>query len=199
MFMHIPNIKSDSPQVVALIKEIEKNIGSISSHSVFEKLSALIEDKCREHVSVTTLERIWGYSTRGCNNISVRILDILARFIGYADWKSFCKDIFKVCGVESEMFVAKDVVNSSELVEGCCLRLGWLPDRICEVEYIGNNRFVAIRAGNSSIRPGDSFCCLQIQKGRELYMDCFLRKGEHSSANRYVVGQLSGLTLVEVL
>ena len=192
------NIRSDSPQVVALIKEIEKNIGRISSHSVFERLSALIEDKCREHVSVTTLERIWGYSTRGCNNISVRILDILAKFIGSADWSSFCKNVLKECGAESEMFVAKDVVNSSELFVGCCLRLGWLPDRICEVEYIGNNRFVAIRTENSSIRPGDSFCCLQIQKGRELYMDCFLRKGEKSSGSRYVVGQLNGLTTVEM-
>lgn len=193
------NIRSDAPQVVALKKEVEKKTGSVSSHSVFERVSALVEAECSEHISVTTLERLWGYSTRGSNNISVRILDILARFVGAGDWDGFCRNVLELHGVESEMFVAKDVINSSDLVVGDCLRLGWLPDRLCEVEYVGNNRFVAIRTENSSIRPGDSFSCLQIQKGRELYMDCFARKGEPVGDNRYVVGQLSGLTVVEIL
>ena len=193
------NIRSDAPQVVALKKEIEKKTGSVSSHSAFERVSALVEAECSEHISVTTLERLWGYSTRGSNNISVRILDILSRFVGAVDWNGFCRNVLELCGVESEMFVAKDVINCSELLVGDCLRLGWLPDRVCEVEYIGNNRFFAIRTENSSIRPGDSFSCIQIQKGRELYMDCFARKGEAVGDNRYVVGQLNGLTIVEIL
>ena len=68
------NIRSDAPQVVALKKEVEKKIGSISSHSAFERVSALVEAECSEHISVTTLERLWGYSTRGSNNISVQTL-----------------------------------------------------------------------------------------------------------------------------
>ena len=49
--------------------------------------------------------------------------------------------------------------------------------------------------------PGDSFSCLQIQKGRELYMDCFARSGEEvcNSTNRYVVGQISGITIIEIV
>lgn len=193
------NIRSDAPQVVALRNEVEKIAGSVSSHSVFEKLSGLIEIKCREYVSVTTLERLWGYSTRGSNNISVRILDILARFTGSKDFKNFCEEVLKERCLESEMFVADDVINSNELAVGTCIRLAWLPDRICEVEYVGNNRFVVSRTENSSIRPGDSFSCIQIQKGRELYMDCFVRKGESGSCNRYVVGQLNGITMVDII
>ena len=183
------NIRSDAPQVVALRNEVEKIAGTVSSHSVFEKLLGLIEIKCHEYVSVTTLERLWGYSTRGSNNISVRILDILARFTGSKDFKNFCEEVLKERCLESEMFVAKDAIICSELAVGTCIRLAWLPDRVCEVEYIGNNR----------IRPGDSFSCIQIQKGRELYMDCFARKGEPVGSDRYVVGQLSGLTIVEIL
>lgn len=193
------NIRSDAPQVVALRNEVEKIAGTVSSHSVFEKLSGLIEIKCHEYVSVTTLERLWGYSTRGSNNMSVRILDILARFTGSKDFKNFCEEVLKERCLESEMFVAKDAIICSELAVGTCIRLAWLPDRVCEVEYIGNNRFFAIRTENSSIRPGDSFSCIQIQKGRELYMDCFARKGEPVGSDRYVVGQLSGLTIVEIL
>lgn len=193
------NIRSDAPQVVVLKKEIENVIGAVSSHSFFEKLSANIEARCSEHISVTTLERLWGYSTRGSNNISVRILDILARFTGAKDFNNFCREVLEDSSIESEMFVAKDAIICSELTVGTCIRLAWLPDRVCEVEYIGNNRFVAIRTENSSIRPGDSFSCIQIQKGRELYMDCFARKGEPVGSGRYVVGQLSGLTIVEIL
>lgn len=193
------NIRSDAPQVVALKNEVEKIAGTVSSHSVFEKLSGLIEIKCREYVSVTTLERLWGYSTRGSNNISVRILDILARFTGAKDFNNFCREVLEDSSIESEMFVAKDAIICSELTVGTCIRLAWLPDRVCEVEYVGNNRFVAIRTDNSSIKPGDSFSCIQIQKGRELYMDCFARKGEAVGDNRYVVGQLNGLTIVEIL
>lgn len=193
------NIRSDAPQVVALKKEIEKIAGRVSSHSVLEKLSVCVEEKCREHISVTTLERLWGYSTRGSNNISVRILDILARFAGANDWSSFCTDFLKENCVESEMFVAKDAIICSELAVGTYVKLAWLPDRVCEVEYIGNNRFVAISTENSTIKPGDSFSCIQIQKGRELYMDCFARKGEIVGNNRYVVGQLNGLTIVEIM
>ena len=76
-----------------------------------------------------------------------------------------------------------------------------MPDRVCEVEYLGNNRFVATACWNSSIRPGDRVSCLTIQKGRELYMDNFVRCGEEPPvpAARYVVGQTSGLTMAKII
>ncbi len=198
-FYIVMNIKSDTPQVAALKKEIEKIAGRMTSHSMFQKVSTLVEQECGEHISVTTLERLWGYSTRGSNNISVRILTILAEFVGAHDWDSFCRKIAVEQKKESDIFVADGAIWCGDLAVGTRIRLGWMPDRICEAEYIGNNRFIALKTENSSIKPGDSFCCLQIQKGRELYMDCFTRKGESMSSDRYVVGQLSGLTLVEIL
>ena len=42
---------------------------------------------------------------------------------------------------------------------------------------------------------------MQIQKGRELYMDCFTRSGEDDEASkaRYVVGQINGITIMEII
>ena len=194
------SINMDSPQIVALREEIEKLVGKMYSHSNFIHLSGLIGYKCKEHISVTTLERIWGYSTRNASRISVRTLDVIARFVDCADWENYCKLLHENNNQSSLIFQAPDTINSNNLIVGTRVKLAWLPDRVCEVEYLGNNRFVATRCENSSIRPGDSFSCLQIEKGRELYMDNFARSGEEPATDtRYVVGQISGLTTAEII
>ena len=76
----------DSPQLAALREEIEELVGKMYSHSTVTHLSGLSGYKCKEHISVTTLERIWGYSTRNASKISVRTLDVIARFVDCDDW-----------------------------------------------------------------------------------------------------------------
>jgi hypothetical protein len=104
-------------------------------------------------------------------------------------------------GKESDLFLTK-AISAQSLKEGTRLLLGWQPDRICEIKYLGNNRFEVIRTENSSINPGDSFSCLLFEKGRELYLDLFQRAEENGEPNpeaRYVVGQRNGLTTLEII
>ena len=56
-----------------------------------EQLSQLIDERLHQHVSTSTLKRLWGYVT---NEFAPRTstLNILAQFAGYADWNSFCKE-----------------------------------------------------------------------------------------------------------
>ena len=194
-------ININTPQIWALRCEVEKVFWKISSHSDLEKLSEEIELKYKEHVSVSTLERLWNYSTRNATNISVRILDIFSRIVGADNWKDFCDKYHKNSNRESELFENKKTINCGTLKVGTQITIGWLPDRICEVEYMGDYRFVATHTENSSIKPGDSFRCLQIERGRELYMDCFTRQGEEmeNSSARYVVGQANGITIIEII
>ncbi len=193
-------ININTPQIIALRNEVERIFGKITSHSYLQKLSEEIEYKCKEHVSVSTLERLWNYSTRNVNNISVRILDIISRFVDAENWEHFCQEQQKNGNKESELFESKNAINCDNLKKGTLIKLGWAPDRICEIEYIGDNRFIATHTQNSSIKPGDSFKCLQMEQGRELYMDCFTRKGEEMNNNtaRYVVGQSSGITIIGI-
>ena len=192
-------ININTPQIIALRNEVERIFGKITSHSYLQKLSEEIEYKCKEHVSVSTLERLWNYSTRNVNNISVRILDIISRFVDAENWEHFCQEQQKNGNKESKLFESKNAINCDKLEKGTLIKLGWAPDRICEIEYIGDNRFIATHTQNSSIKPGDSFKCLQMEQGRELYMDCFTRKGEdmNNSTARYVVGQSNGITIIE--
>ncbi len=190
------SINIEMPQVAALRREVEKVVGNVGGHDKFVKLTELIENKCKEHISVTTLERLWGYSTRNANKISERILDIIARFVDANNWEDFCIGLSR--NRESILFEGDDIINCDSLKIGSRIRLGWQPDRMCEVEYLGNYRFVATKVENSTIRPGDTFRCLQIQKGKELHMDNFTRCNEQeSSCARYIVGRTNGLSVVE--
>ena len=123
--------------------------------------------------------------------------EALSRYVGKATWKEFCDELKSSSPVESEEFAGESIV-SSYLQAGQRLQLGWLPDRLITVQYLGVNRFVVLESLNSSLLPGDSFECLQIQTGRQLYLDRFTRVSSDKES-RYVVGDRSGLTLVRLL
>ena len=190
------SVEIESPRIEALKKEVEKLVGRINGHDKLAKLTALIETECKEHVSITTLQRLWGYSTRRADKISERILDIVSKFVGAESWDDFCTK--QSANRESVLFAGKDIINCDSLKIGCRIKLGWQPDRICEVKYLGDYSFVAIKTENSTIRPGDTFRCLQIQKGKELHMDNFTRCNDPlSSSARYVVGRTNGISVAE--
>lgn len=191
------NIKSDIPQITLLKQKVEKSIDfPLSTHGDFLRLSAGIEFMLREHMSESTLERLWGYSTRRYDTVSLRTLNVLSRFIGLNSWEQFCDNLSK-SGVESELF-SGNTIDTSNLAVGTRIRLGWPPDRLCTVRYLGDNRFIAEETENSTMQPGDTFSCLQFQKGRELHLDDF-RKADPSERYRYVVGLNTGLTTLDLL
>lgn len=191
------NIKTDIPQIALLRQQIEKSIDfPLNTHGDFLRLSAGIEFTLREHMSESTLERLWGYSTRRYDTVSVRTLNVLCRFIGIHSWEEFCKSLTSE-GHDSELFTGS-TINTADLVVGTRIKIGWLPDRMCTVRYLGDNRFVAEETQNSTMQSGDTFSCLQFQKGRELHLDDF-RKADPSERFRYVVGINSGLTTLEII
>lgn len=196
-FCHVMNIQTDIPQISLLRKAVEQAIDfPLSTHGDFLRLSAGIEFTLREHMSESTLERLWGYSTRHYDTVSVRTLNVLARFVGYQSWEEFCTTAEKT-GSESELF-ADQAICSAGLNVGDRLRIGWPPDRVCIIRYLGDNNFIAEETLNSTMQPDDTFSCIQIQKGRPLHLDNF-RKAGSAEKLRYVVGINTGLTLLEVI
>ena len=147
-------------------------------------------------MSESTLERLWGYSTRRYDTVSERTLNVLARFVGLRSWEHFCQSISTASG-ESELFTGS-TINTSDLEVGSRIRIGWPPDRICVIRYLGDNRFVAEQTLNSTMQAGDTFSCLQFQKGRQLQMDNFCKNGS-SEMQRYIVGINTGLTTLEII
>ena len=101
------NIKSDLPQIAQLKRQVEQSIDfPLSTHGDFLRLSAGIEFTLREHMSESTLERLWGYSTRHYESVSMRTLNVLSRFVGYKGWDDFCAFLQRN-SVDSDLFVAE--------------------------------------------------------------------------------------------
>lgn len=196
------NFKTNLPEIATLRSRVkEKAQLALDTHFHFVQLVAELENELHEHMSETTLERVWGYSTRGYDTVSRRTLDVLSRYLGSKNWEDFCQLLRDEAARESQLFTTKALIAQS-LPIGTRLLIGWQPNRICEIRYLGNNRFEAIRTENSSIQPGDRFSCLLFEKGRELYMDLFQRANEDGEPNpeaRYVVGQNNGLSTLEIL
>lgn len=202
IFVTVMNFKTDLPQIMALRQQVEAKVEHpMKTHGDFLRLVKTIENELKEHISESTLERVWGYSTRGYDTISLHTLSLLARFIGDTGFQSFCERLKDEAQVESEMFLAEAIITK-DLEVGDRLQLGWQPNRLILVRYLGEHRFVVEETENSSIQPGDKFSCLQIQKGREMYMDLFQRASEVGQPNpnaRYVVGQQHGLTTLKII
>jgi len=192
------SILVNRPEVTALRQQVETVYGRApETHNGFIALVDTLDAALHEHLSESTLERLWGYSSRGTEAISIRTLDVLSRYVGAAGWKDFCARLKADSPIESEEFGGDSVVSYG-LTPGTRLRLGWMPDRIVTVEYLGEHRFVVRESINSSLQPGDSFECVQLQKGRPLYLDRFRRAGSDNES-RYVAGERNGLTLLKVL
>lgn len=194
------SIQANIPQIAALRHEVESREGrTLSTHLHFVSLTEKIETHLHEHISPTTLERVWGYSTRHYDTVSQRTLDVLARYVGRESWESYCTYLKQTANTESDFFT-DGILSVSSLSVGTRLRLGWQPDRLCEVRYMGDYRFIVESVTNGSLRVGDTFSCLQFQPGKVLYMDCFEREGEHSEQRgRYAVGRENGLTLLTIV
>ena len=189
------SVSINIPEVRALLNRVEEAFKlPLATHNAFISLVDDIDLKLHEHLSESTLERLWGYSTRHSEAVSIRTLDVLSRYVDFASWPIFCKDLKLSGQIESEEFDG-EAVSSLALEKGCRLTLSWLPNRTITIEYIGGNRFTVLESVNSSLKPGDSFECLQFQKGRPLYLDHFRRPGSPKET-RYVVGEEHGLTSI---
>lgn len=195
-------IESRRPEIAALRTRVEEVAGLTPAvHADFVILSDKIQKSLREHVSESTLERLWNYSTRRYETVSLRTLNVLACFAGHDSWKTFCQLLSTEGGIESDLFDYESVL-SVDLKPGDLVRIGWQPDRRCEIRYLGDNRFEAIKCLNSKMQPGDRFSCMQFQLGSPLYLDLYrssVSDNDSIKPIRYGIGLKNGLTGLQVI
>ena len=195
-FCNAMAIKSNIPQIAALRHRVEERFGKpLAVHADFLALVAVIEMEQRQHISESTLERVWGYSTRGYDTVSLRTLDVLSMYGAGCLWGKFCQQFDAEC--ESLLFNIERVV-AINLTIGDRVRIGWLPDRVCEVRYLGENRFITERCKNSKMHEGDTFSCLQFSLGEEATLCDFCQAGS-SHTQTYIIGKKHGLTILSVI
>ncbi len=80
---------------------------------------------------------------------------------------------------------------AQELFAGERLRLIWQPERICDIEYLGNLQFRVVASENTRLKAGDTFECSLIIEGEPLYLDNLRQDGQQPIS--YVCGNKSGV------
>lgn len=192
-------IDSKIPEVSVLRGEVERTFGRpLQIHSDFEALREEIFERTRQHVSETTLERLWEYSTRGYEGVQRRTLDVLCGYIGVESWQKFTDNLKKTALSESAFF-DEDTVNASSLAPGDRIRIGWHPDREIIIRYEGGDRFFTEESRNAKIQPGDTFSCLQFQLHAPLYLENLRDSAGAQRGVRYGVGLRNGITMLQLL
>lgn len=135
-----------------LCNDIEKSLGKeMHTPSDFDLLRECIYNRLHILISSTTLKRIWGYLNDGV--IARRgTFDILARFLGFRDYNHYEKDVDTYKDeIQSYPFLSYKLNVMEELVPGDKVRILWLPNRSCEVIYLGNLRFKVLHSCHTRI------------------------------------------------
>ena len=170
--------------------DIETALGrTLSTPKDFDYLRERIYARLRVFVGRSTLMRIWGY----VDEVEPRnsTLGILAQFLGYKDWEDYQQNALLPKEQQSNPVMNRRLSVKDALKYGHRLRLTWQPQRVCDVEYLGNLSFEVIASENTRLRVGDTFQCSLIIEGEPLYIDN-LKQGDCPPV-AYVCGKKSGV------
>lgn len=188
-------IAKEIPELNYLLREVEQKYGRrLSTSTDFEALSVVIEREINELLSASTLKRLWGYVTS--NPVPrATTLDILSRFLGKRDFISFCNGLKNSPAYESSFFSAK-FVPSSSLEKNTTITVGWNPNRVVTLRYLGDFKYRVIKSENSHLEVDDEFELASFILGYPLYIQRILRKGAYTPS--YIAGASDGLTVLNI-
>lgn len=175
----------------ALCEAVEQKYGKqMQTVQDFERLEEKIHDKTKEHVSASTLMRVWGYRKEG---VSTRqsTLDVMARYLGYADYVTFCQWAPNKDDEPQSDEVVSRHLRTSDLKVGQYVELTWQPDRRCVVQLQKGKVYKVIEAEQTKLSVGDTFLCDIFIEGEPLYLSQLIHEGR--SPMVYVAGKKSGI------
>ena len=98
---------------------------------------------------------------------------------------------------EESDFIHTNAIHADECQNGDRVRIAWLPDRICVLNYLGDYRWRVEEAVNSKLHVGDTFSCRVMAQGEVLNVDHVVTA--NGTFEGYYMGRKNGLTLVERL
>lgn len=187
-------MKKNSPEILQLRRDIEISVTRhINTPADFEFLSGVIWERTKTPISPTTLKRLWGY-IEGADNTRQCTLDLLSNALGFADWEAYTANLEKNSENQSDFLNAKHI-KSSDLQIGDIIEIKWMPNRICQLRYEGNCKYLILKSENSKLSVGDTFSCMFFITGQPLYLDNLVH--EKSAPTSYVIGKRDGLISVE--
>jgi hypothetical protein len=185
------------PELGELLQQVEgKFAHRLSTTTDYELLTFVIERETGEMISASTLKRLWGYVSYS-STPRIATMDTLCRYIGYKDFKAFCKALKESGAIVSTFFTSK-TIEASSLKEGSRVLIGWSPNRLVELRFLGGTSFEVVSAQNAKLQVRDRFDASEFIMGAPLFIACLHRR-DGSVTPPYVAAKADGLSVLEVL
>lgn len=179
-----------------ILRRLKDKVGlDMAKSSDFDILSQSIIDSTSENLSVNTLKRLFGFKT---DKVVPRVstMDIIAQYLGYADYGSLIKDLGEDADIS--LFTPIDCLEVQELEKGTQIRVAYDPNRVFFLTYLGDCQFIVNNVeGSKSIRKGDLLTITQLAVGHRFVVAHVVRDGEDLGA--YESAKFKGLKSVEII
>lgn len=129
-----------TPEIEELKSLIEQKYGKmLCTTTDFEEFSIYLKQKWGKSISSSTLKRLYGYVNDDHKPRNIT-LDALAQYIGYNNYAEFTKWLKNSTKYNSSFFMAQQVI-SNDLQEGKEISIGWSPNRILRLRYLGESTY----------------------------------------------------------
>ena len=185
-----------TPEIEELKSLVEQRYGKILGTTTdFEEFSFYLEKEVDKKISASTLKRLYGY-VGDDHKPRIVTLDILANYIGHKNYMAFCQWLKTSTKYNSSFFKANQLV-SSDLTKGAQIAIGWSPNRILQLRYLGNSTYEIEHAENSKLQKGDKFVTGCFIKEQPLFLPYIERGGERTAS--FVAGRNGGLTMINIV
>ena len=155
----------------------------------FSALSQRIYSRLHQHVSATTLKRLWGYQ-QDEGPARRTTLNIMAQFCGFANWDSFVKN--SEHGDSQSAIILGRYMAVDTMEPGTLLQLTWAPNRVCNIRYTGNHNFYVVKSLNAKLQPGDTFRCDVLIEQQPLYIYNLVQDPKKPAVS-YYAGRQDGI------
>lgn len=186
----------NTPEIEELKLLIEQKYGkTLGTTTDFEEFSVHLSHDTGQNVSASTLKRLWGY-VNDSHKPRMFTLDILAQYLGHANYYAFVSWLKTSTRYNSSFFNAKQPI-SNELDAGTEVEIGWSPNRLVRLRYVGESRYEVVLSQNSKLVPGDSFVTGCFIKEQPLYLPYIERPAGRTAP--FVAGRNGGLTIINVI
>ena len=185
-------MKIEAKYLDCLKEAVEKTVGKkMNTPRDFDLLSIYVYNLTNEHLSSTTLKRLWGYQIdQKESSPRILTLDTLARTAGFKDYASFLEQITGTTGSQS-YFINNKHLYTSHLSVDEMVRLTWKPDRCVTIQYIGLSMFKVLKSQNSKLSQNDIFICERIVENQPLLLSNLIH--DNGDPTNYICGKIDGV------
>ena len=181
------------PELQSLLSAVEKKYGApLQSTNDFNVLAAILKFEGRETLSSSTLKRLWNYVSQETTPRRAT-LDVLARFVGYKDFKDYRLSLLG-SATDSSAFLDVSILTADEVKQNGKVTIGWEPNRVVRLRKVGDSLFEVEESINSKLREGDRLQCSCFFKGLPLIIPS-VQRGEDRLPS-FIAGKSTGLNLI---